>query len=774
MNRNKFLIFSLAIFFFFNNFGNLFAQDNYYEIKADRVKYTDGNNTVIAEGNAHAFSADGKNLFSDKIIYKKKINIIRSFGNSRYSDGKNTIEANEFFYDLKLKTIEARNNVLLIDEEKNNFNFKEFKYYEITQKGSAFELESNLKDGSYLKSKNANLDKKASVLQLNEAEYTTCSNIFNKKSKFCPSWSLKSKKVIHDKKQKRITHKNAFLRIKNIPILYTPYISHPDPTVKRQSGFLPPMIKTISGLGRTIRAPYFWAISQDKDLTITPVYYFDERHMIQTSYRQAFKNGILRVENAYSEGYKRLNKTGRTGGSRNYLFANYDGKIKNLIFKENEIKVKLQRISQQNYIRVNKINTPLFKQDIRSLENTIKITSYEDSKRLEVKAGVFENLNITNNSKYTYYLPDGMFSYNTKKIKNFNTNFNSYFQGRKFLNDQKQGKIRNVISLNSNQNVNNSTGFASALKVNIYNNNIYNNNVLNQKEDENIDNYFTIATDITYPLAKIKKSSYQTLTPRLFVKYTSGKMQNAKNDNKIFNYSDIFSMNRTNNLDTPETGSSIGHGLDYSFNKNDENFKTIYSTKVGIGQVIRTSRLDNMPTKSSLNNKSSDLAGFINYNIFGKKINHNVGKPEKINFLKFFDKNNLGINYNFNLENDLSQINRNDFKLTGTYNKFYSSLSFEEKNNHVGGDRNAIFNFKALLSDNYYFSYEGKKNLKTDSSEYHKLAINFENDCLLASLTLSRDFYYQKDVTASKTLIFGILLKPFSDNFAPDLTDFIN
>lgn len=72
MSRNKFLIFSLAIFFFFNNFGNLFAQDNYYEIKADRVKYTDGNNTVIAEGNAHAFSSDGKNLFSDKIIYKKK------------------------------------------------------------------------------------------------------------------------------------------------------------------------------------------------------------------------------------------------------------------------------------------------------------------------------------------------------------------------------------------------------------------------------------------------------------------------------------------------------------------------------------------------------------------------------------------------------------------------------------------------------------------------------------------------------------------------------
>jgi len=770
MNKSIILLFSVIIFIS----ESLLAENNLYEIKADKVKYTDGNSTVIAEGNAHAFSDDGKNLYADKIIYEKKNDLIRSFGNSKYSDGRNILEADEFFYDLKLETIEAKKNVLLIDEEKNKYNFKEFKYYEKTQKGNAFKLRSNLNDGSYLKSNNANIDNKKAILELNDAEYTTCSEINNQNGEFCPSWSLKSKKIIHDKNKKRITHKNAFLRIKNIPILYTPYITHPDPTVKRQSGFLPPMVKTISGLGRTFRAPYFWAISEDKDLTVTPIYYFDERHMVQSSYRQAFKNGNLRIENAYTEGYKRLNKTGRTGGSRSYFFAEYDGTKDNLIFKNNEIKFKLQRISQQNFVRVNKINTQLFKEDVRTLENTLKISSYENSKRLEIKAGVFENLNISNNNKYTYYLPDGVFSYNTKRIKNFNTNLNSYFQGKKFSNDQKQGKLRNIISLNSNQNANSKTGFASVLKATFYNNNIYNNNVSGQKEDENIDNYFTIATDITYPLVRIAKNSYHTLTPRIFAKYTSGKMQNASGNNKILNYSDIFSMNRTNNLDTPETGSSIGHGIDYSFNKNNQDFKTIYSTKLGIGQVIRTSRLDNMPTKSSLNNKTSDFAGFINHNFYGEEIAHNVKNQEKLNYLSNFRNNNLGVNYNFNIENDLGQINRNDFKLFGTYNKMYSSLNFKEKNNHVGNGRSAILNFKSLISDNYYFSYEGKKNLKTNSSEYHKLALNFENDCLITSLTLSRDFYYQKDVTASKTLIFGILIKPFSDNFAPDLTDFIN
>ena len=55
MNKSIILIFSF--FILINN--NLLAENNLYEIKADKVKYTDGNSTVIAEGNAHAFSNDG-------------------------------------------------------------------------------------------------------------------------------------------------------------------------------------------------------------------------------------------------------------------------------------------------------------------------------------------------------------------------------------------------------------------------------------------------------------------------------------------------------------------------------------------------------------------------------------------------------------------------------------------------------------------------------------------------------------------------------------------
>ena len=765
----------IAFVFFVLFFLTIESKSNeLFEIKAKKVEYNNTQDLIIAKGNANATHSSGKKIFADKILYFKSKNLIKTLNNSKFIDANNTLTADNFIYDTKSKVIEAKNNVILIDKDKNKFYFDSFIFNESSSKGKGVNIKAKISDGSYLISKEGALDNKEEKINLNSAKYTTCSKIKNNKDEYCPSWSLNSKQIIHDKKNKKIIHKHAVLKLKKIPVLYSPYISHPDPSVKRQSGFLPPIIKTLSNIGRTIQTPYYWAINDDKDITITPTYYFDEHDLIKASYRQAFQNGFLNIENGYSKGYRDLNKTGRTKGSRNYLFAEYIGEKKNLIFEDNQINFKIQRVSQQNFIRVNKINTLLFKEDIRTLENSFNISSIEQNKRFGVKVGIFENLDILDTGKYTYYLPDGVFSYN-KKFKNFNSNTNSYFQGKKFSKDQKQIKIRNNILIDSNQKIFKKNGIGSKVKLALYNNNIHNDNVTNQKNNSNIDNYFTIALDNTLPLGKFSKNSYQILTPRVFIKYTSGKMQNAYNNEKILNHSDIFSMNRTNDLDTPETGATLGHGFDYVFHKNKENTNTTQTvTNFGLGQVLRKDEESLMPNKSSLNNSSSDIVGYLKYNLYGDKIDLKVPNEEKINFINNFKNNHLSINYNFNMENDFSEMINNNLTLSGSYNKFYTSLQFEEKNNHVGSNRSGSLNFKKLINDNYYFNFESKKNLKTDSSEYLRFGLNFENDCIVTSLTLSRDFYFDKDISSSKTIVFGIMIKPFADNFAPDLSDLIN
>ena len=49
-------------------------------------------------------------------------------------------------------------------------------------------------------------------------------------------------KMLHDSKKKTIYYNNAVIKVYDVPIFYIPKLSHPDPTVKRRSGFLPPSI----------------------------------------------------------------------------------------------------------------------------------------------------------------------------------------------------------------------------------------------------------------------------------------------------------------------------------------------------------------------------------------------------------------------------------------------------------------------------------------------------------------------------------------------------
>ena len=52
---------------------------------------------------------------------------------------------------------------------------------------------------------------------INKGIFTSC----NKESE-CPAWSIKAKKIEHDKDKKQINYENAVLNIYNIPVLYFP------------------------------------------------------------------------------------------------------------------------------------------------------------------------------------------------------------------------------------------------------------------------------------------------------------------------------------------------------------------------------------------------------------------------------------------------------------------------------------------------------------------------------------------------------------------------
>ncbi len=95
-------------------------------------------------------------------------------------------------------------------------------------------------------------------------------------------WEMWAKDAVIEQGES-IEAKSATFRVRGIPSLYTPYISYP--IGPRRTGFLIPSVGTSSGSGFTLRQPFFWAIDESQDLTLTGILRTERGVEGQAAYR---------------------------------------------------------------------------------------------------------------------------------------------------------------------------------------------------------------------------------------------------------------------------------------------------------------------------------------------------------------------------------------------------------------------------------------------------------------------------------------------------------
>lgn len=779
-----------------------YAENSIYNLTAIKILYTDNNQTIIAKGDAYAIDQFGKEISANEIIYDKKKSLIKTKKNSKYKDSSgNIIYADEFEYDLNIKKILANNNVKFFDKNNNKFNFSQFDYYENSEKGFGKNGYGILVDKSSVESPLIEIDnKKGEILIKNKNKpsffnqffslfkddknrYTTCENTDNLDKSIkerCPDWSISTTKTLHDSSKKMIYHDHAVVKIRNFPVFYTPYFSHPDPSVQRKSGLLTPSTKNFEDLGRTLKTPYFWAINEKSDLTFTPIFYQNENSIYLAEYRNQNKNNKIAIDTSYSKGYKNLNKKGssgenlnRTGGSRNHLYINFLGNYENLIFDENEIEFNLQRISQKNYLKVNQINTNYAKQDDSTLNNNLTLSSYQNQKKIKIAANVYENLSTDEkNNKYHYKLPSIEYSDFFNKY-NYYINLLHTFESENFSGDSKKIAQINQINIESEQKILGKYGISNIFKTNIDNINVYNENIIGSKENLNNDIFGTIGLESSYPLIKFKTKKTEILTPKIFAKYTPGSMNDLSNSGKILEYNDIFSMNRTGSITSPETGESLGYGINYNVENQDDLNVTYLRKDFSIGQVLKFKKKKELPTTSSLNQKRSQFVGNVNLFYKGKdEIEKKIYKRNNEEFDKDIEEG-MNLNYKFNIKNNFEKLLRNQIEFSYKNNNNALSTLYQEL--HEIGDTNSIeFKYKRNFYNNLNFIAAAKKNLKNNESENNLIELNYESDCLKIGISLAKTFYQNDDLKRDNNLTLFIMLKPFGQPIAPDLTNLMN
>jgi LPS-assembly protein len=757
--QNRYFIILLYVLALFN-FNDLKAQQkDVYNFSADRLTYSQDNNIIEATGNVVAKNQEGKLIASDKIIYNKSTQQLSTFGNSRFTDSKGgTLFAESFEYNLEKKIISAEKKVKFIDKEKNIYYFSKLsaddKFDEIIGYDINADLnKQNLKSGDKFNEfieprfsgKSASIKNNITIVK--DAKFTTCKK--TNETDGCAYWNLNAGELIHDKEQKKITYKNASLDLNNIPVLYLPYFSHPDPTVKRESGFLPPTLANLGGdIGSTLKIPYFYPVSQSADFTLSPVYYFKQNPLLLGEYREKFKNGDLSLEGGFTQGYKEISTT-KTEGSRHHVYGNLNLIFNDKILDQSILNTKVQHVNNPTYLRVNKINSTndgfkknLIKEDDTKLTNEIYLNSFGKNENFNIKAATYRDISVTKNSdQYSYLLPELSYSKYSLFDDN-NLNFNSIFKSQNANTNQNKSSFINNLDYSTQEFYNNNLGIGYKFLSKLNNVNYYSDyKTPNQNLNSQINP--VVGFDTSIPFAKINKDTEQYIVPRILTRYAPGKMTNATSNDTTLNTDNIFSMNRMNNDELIEKDLSFNVGADWMWQEKKVSNKETEKATISIGQVLKFNKDLDMPTKSSLQKSNSDIVSKINY----------------------LSPQNFDVTLKNTFDNQLNHVYYNDFTIKKNFTSSEINFNFYEKNSHIGNERYAKANLSSYVTDSTKLKIETDRNLKTDLTNSHKLGIENENECIKYGFYLQKNYSSDKDLKPATSVYFGVTLLPFGENY---------
>ena len=238
---------------------------------------------------------------ADEIINNDQLQTVTAIGNVNIMQGDMTVIADKVVYNQKDDIVTAIGNVIMVEKD-GNVVFAD--YVELTDEmsqGTMNNVKVVMTDETRVSAKKfRRLEKDNKVMD--QAIYSPCTVCTGKD----PLWQLKARKVKHDAESQNIIYNDAYLELKGVPILYTPYFSHPDPSVKRRSGWLFPTIGSTGYLGQMITPRYFWAIDDHQDITFSPSLTADRGILWGATINKYFDKGYLSASGTFINAEERL------------------------------------------------------------------------------------------------------------------------------------------------------------------------------------------------------------------------------------------------------------------------------------------------------------------------------------------------------------------------------------------------------------------------------------------------------------------------------------
>ncbi len=720
----------------FNN-GFIIINSKNLQIKFDEAIIDQKTKFIKAIGNVQIKELDlNLKINADEIFYDQKTDLIKSEMATKITDKLGNIYiADNFNYEIS-KNILKISNLIFKDLENNTLKTSLAYFNTKTNRLFGKDVEINLSNKSFDKNneprlKGNSITNDDEISEITKGVFTTC-----KRRDGCPPWQMSAEKIKHDKKSKTINYKNALLKIYDIPVMYFPKFFHPDPTVKRRSGFLIPTIKNSPTSDNYLSVPYFFAIAENKDATFSPRLYTKNKILLQTEYRQINSDSNHISDISY---FAENNKN-----SKSHIFYDYDRNLNLKNFSDGKLNVKIQKTSNDTYLKTNKIKSNLIT-DNDTLENTLGINLYSNDLSIDMETKIYENLNKNNNDRFEYIIPKINL---VKKIDN-NTNLNGD------MSFKSQNLIRNYdTNIFEKSNVNDfifssfpkltGNGFYNNYEILIKNSNTDSQNSENFKEDQNIYLTSLFQYNSTLPLVKDSEKNQKIMKPKISLKIAPGHTKNDEKKEAKVDVNNIYSLNRVTDNDSVEGGISLAYGTEYSiFNK----VKSRETINFKFANNLRLKKNDDLPKKNQIGNKTSNFFSEISYS------------PNEI----------FKTEYKSALRNNLSEMNSENLITEFKINNFVTTFDYLNENGTTEKNSYLTNKTKYSFDESNSFSFSTRENKTENLTEYYNLMYQYKNDCLAASIEYNKDYYTDRDLKPVESIFFKLTIIPFGETSSPNL-----
>ncbi len=676
------------------------AKDVPIELLANEVRYDRELGVIAARGNVEA-SHEGRVLFADTISYNQNTDILTASGN--------------------ISLLEPTDEVIFAQ------------YLELSgdlKAGIIRDLRVILSDKSRIAATSARR-RDGNILELDRAVYSPCKQCRKNPNK-PPLWQIKAVKITHNKRRKTIEYKDAWLEIAGVPVFYTPYLSHPDPTVKRQSGFLAPSIGNSSDLGMILKVPYFYNIAPNKDATITPIFTTKEGAILTGEYRHLFKNGELKARGSitrdstdtwrghlFSKGRFDLDDTWRTG---------FD----------------INRTTDDTYLRRYNFESRA------TLGTNLFLEGFRKRNYFSAEALAFQGLGASDDPGNTpYILP--MINYNhVGEPGRFGVR--TSFDANLLAMTRTDGTDVRRLSLKGGWRLPyvGPMGDQYTLSASLRGD-VYQVNGLDLKGNGDSYNGVTgrLRPELSllwrYPFVRREGKINQIFEPivsAIVTPYGGNPSKIPNEDSQEFEFDDtnLFSNSRFTGLDRVESGPRVNYGLKWGvFGENGG------STTVIVGQSYRVRTDDAFADGSGLEDNFSDIVGMVR-----------VAPSDQVNIL-----------YRTRLNKDTFDASRNEIQLKAGPRALRIDAGYlffdRQENSEYPGREELSLGVYSQINRYWRASTKGVRDLKNDEMRKLSLSLTYEDECLVLSTQYTRNFFEDRDLKPSDTFMFRVTLKTLGE-----------